>query len=113
MNKNKVIYLIEYLSMGLVLSYFIIHNIYFVLIGITFSIYLINIELINSIKGSIYKSLDIKNISRNLIKNIKEVKSNSNEIKITTEESKLTLVEAIEEFGFIPSQDTHNDINGA
>ncbi|WP_269611005.1 hypothetical protein [Prochlorococcus marinus] len=41
------------------------------------------------------------------------MKSNSNEIKITTEESKLTLVEAIEEFGFIPSQDTHNDINGA
>ena len=113
MKTIKINQLIEYLSPIMVFSYFFIHNIFLVLIGITFSLYLININMINNLKKSIYKNVDVKNESKDLNKNEKKINSNTINIKSTKEDKKLTLVEEIEEFGFIPSIDKKNNSNAA
>ncbi len=113
MKKIKINQVIEYLSSTLVFSYFFIHNIFLVLIGITLSLYLININMINNLKKSINKNIIIKNDSKDLNKNDKEINSNTINIKSSKEDKKLTLVEEIEEFGFIPSIDNKNNTNAA
>ena len=113
MKTIKINQVIEYLSPIMVFSYFFIHNIFLVLIGITFSLYLININMINNLKKRIYKNLAIKNESKDLNKNEKKINSNTIDIKSTKEDKKLTLVEEIEEFGFIPSIDKKNNSNAA
>ena len=97
----------------MVFSYFFIHNIFLVLIGITFSLYLININMINNLKKSIYKNLAQKNKSKHLNKNQKKINSNTINLKANKEDKNLTLVEEIEEFGFIPSIDKKNNSNAA
>ena len=111
MNKTKINKVIEYLSATLILSYFFVHNIFLVLIGITFSLYLINIKFINSFIRSINKNLFIKksNIESNNIDKV--TKSNSINIVSNKENKKLTLVETIEELGFIPSIDNDQESN--
>ena len=69
--------------------------------------------MINNLKKSIYKNLALKNESKDLNKNDKEINSNSINIKSTKDDKKLTLVEEIEEFGFIPSIDKKNNSNAA
>ena len=101
MKKTKIIQALEYFSFTLVLSYFFIHNIYLVLIGIIFSLYLININFIN-------KKVDIE-----LNENDKRIKTNSINLKSTKEDIKLTLVETIEELGFIPSLEKNDESNVA
>ena len=113
MKTIKINQLIEYLSPIMVFSYFFIHNIFLVLIGITFSLYLININMINNLKKSIYKNLAVKSESKDLNKNQKKINSNTINLKSTKEDKKLTLVEEIEEFGFIPSIDKKNNSNAA
>ena len=113
MKKIKINQVIEYLSPIMVFSYFFIHNIFLVLIGITFSLYLININMINNLKKSIYKNVDVKNESKDLNKNQKIINHNTINLKSTKEDKKLTLVEEIEEFGFIPSIDKKNKSNAA
>ena len=113
MKTIKINQVIEYLSPIMVFSYFFIHNIFLVLIGITFSLYLININMINNLKKSIYKNLAVKNEFKDLNKNEKKINSNTINIKSTKEDKKLTLVEEIEEFGFIPSIDKKNNSNAA
>ena len=113
MKKIKINEVIEYLSPTLVFSYFFVHNIFLVLIGIIFSLYLININMFNNLKKSINKNLFIKNKSKALNKNNKEINYNTIDIKSTREDKKLTLVEEIEEFGFIPSIDKKNNSNAA
>ena len=113
MNKTKIIHAIEYFSLTLILSYFFIHNIFLVMIGIIFSLYLININLINRIIKSINEKLIYKkeNIEQNV--NNKEIKTNPTNTKSTKEDTNLTLVESIEELGFIPSVEKNDDINVA
>ena len=113
MKKTKLNHAIEYLSSTLVLSYFFIHNIFLVLIGIFISLYLININFINRIIKSIYKNLVNKKESIEL--NEKDTKLETNPInkQSTKEDSKLTLVETIEELGFIPSLDNSDKNNVA
>ena len=113
MKKIEINRVVEYLSPTLVFSYFFIHNIFLVFIGITLSFYLININMINNLKKSIFKNLDVKNESKDLNKNEKKINSNTINIKSTKEDKKLTLVEEIEEFGFIPSIDKKNNSNAA
>ncbi len=105
MKNIKINQVMEYLSPTLVLSYFLIHNIFLVLIGIIFSLYLININMINNLEKSINKILNISSQSKDSNINDKEKNSNTINIKSTKEENKLRLVEEIEEFGFIPSID--------
>ena len=69
--------------------------------------------MINNLKKSINKNLVVKNESKDLNKNDKEINSNAINIKSTKEDKKLTLVEEIEEFGFIPSIDKKNNSNAA
>ena len=113
MKKIEINRVVEYLSPTLVFSYFFIHNIFLVFIGITLSFYLININLINNLKKLIFKNLAVKSESKDLNKYDKEVTSNTINIKSTKEDKKLTLVEEIEEFGFIPSIDKKNKSNAA
>ena len=113
MKKIKINQVIEYLSPIFVFSYFFVHNIFLVLIGIIFSFYLININMINNFKKSINKNFIIKNESKESNKNDKEINSNTIIIKSTKKNNKLTLVEEVEEFGFIPSIDKENNTNTA
>ena len=113
MKKLKINEVIEYLSPTLVFSYFFVHNIFLVLIGIIFSLYLININMFNNLINSINKKLFIENKSKDFNKNNKEINYNTIDIKSTREDKKLTLVEEIEEFGFIPSIDKKNNSNAA
>ncbi len=105
MLKNNINTLIEYLSLTLILSYFFVNNIFLVLIGITFSLYLININSINRLIRAIDKKLDIKKVYIELSKNNHMINSSPINIKSATEDTELTLVEKIEELGFIPSID--------
>lgn len=113
MNRNKVNYLVEYLSPTLILSYFFFKNIIPVLLGILLSLYLINISLVNSlmilIKHNISKGKDYIKKDRN----DSTRKEKTSQIKIDKENSKLTLVETVEELGFIPSLDENKDSNAA
>ena len=111
MKNNKLNHVIEYLSSTLVLSYFFIHNICLVLIGITFSLYLININFINRALKSINKNLVNKKESIDLNVNDTEIKTNPINKKSTKEDTKLTLVESIEELGFIPSLEQNDESN--
>ncbi len=109
-NTNNVA---EYLSMTFILSYFFVHNIFFVLIGITISLYLININYINNLIRPINKRLIIKKLSTESNQNDKLQKSDSSNLNLKKENSTLTLVEEIEELGFIPSINKDNDSNAA
>ena len=113
MKKTKLNHAIEYLSSILVLSYFFIHNIFLVLIGITFSLYLININFINRIIKSIYKNLVNKKESIELNERDTELEINPINKQSNKEDIKLTLVETIEELGFIPSIDNSDESNVA
>ena len=112
MKKFKINQMIEYLSPTLIFSYFFVHNIFLVLIGITFSLYLININIINNLKKSI-NNFVLQSESKDSNKNDEENNSNTIIIKTAKKETKLTLVEEIEEFGFIPSIDKKNNTNAA
>ena len=105
--KNKFNFiLIEYLSLVLVLSFFIIHNIYLVIIGIGLALLSINKKLIISIINTkiVIKDKKIKlNIQKEKSKNLITIK----------EKPILSLVETIEESGFIPSIDKEKDNNAA
>ena len=59
------------------------------------------------------KNLVIKKESKELDKNDTEIKSSMINIKSSKDDSKLTLVEAIEELGFIPSIDKKDESNAA
>ena len=69
--------------------------------------------MINNLIKSIYKNLAVRNESKDLNKNKKKINSNTINLKSTKEDKKLTLVEEIEEFGFIPSIDKKNNSNAA
>ena len=105
--KNKFnIYHLEYLSLILVLSFFIIHNIYLELIGIGLALLSMNKSFIISVINTKLVIIDKK------IKSNPQKERSENVIKIK-EKSILSLVETIEESGFIPSIDKDEDNNAA
>ena len=97
---NKIIKTrLEYLSLLLVISFFIFHNIYIVFIGIVLSLYIINKNLIdNSLKCSISKT-----IIGNLNKKTSPIVNQNQLLNTNKEDSEIPLVETIEESGYIPS----------
>tara|TARA_B100000965_G_C18926042_1_gene470962 strand:+ start:64 stop:372 length:309 start_codon:yes stop_codon:yes gene_type:complete len=97
MNKNRTIKLIEYLSICLPLSFFVIHSIYLVFIGIILSYYLLSID------SSRYKNPLVSNKYEQKNESI----SHFNGESLNQEAAKLSLVEKVEELGFIPSEDEH------
>ena len=103
-NNNNLFFLIEYLSLSLILSYFFIHNILLVLIGIFYSIYSINRKSINIL----IRYYRIKNNNNNYYTSkIKE----SKKLELDNEKPSLNLVETVEELGFIPSLENIDEIN--
>ena len=104
MIKKQTIKMIEYLSLFLVLSYLIFHNIYFVFFGIILAFYSLN-------------SFVITNIIVDFVNKIKLVKKSEKDLKIFKSEkddaNNLALVEVIEESGFIPSANKKDDLNAA
>ena len=98
--KNKK-ELAEYLPLILIVSFFLIHNIYLVFIGNIMSIYLI---FKSSIFGSRkYKLKEIVNTKKNEDDRVEIMRVKN--LKLPKEESSFTLAERIEELGFIPSKD--------
>ena len=69
--------------------------------------------MINNLKKSITKNLILKKSTKELNKNFKEINLNTINTNSTKKDTKLTLVEEIEEFGFIPSIDKKNNANAA
>ena len=100
MTRNRTINVLEYISLFLVLSFFFIHNIYLVIFGLIFSIYELNRDLITNYIShyKVEKLLTDEKKQDTLI--LKEKK----EIEASKEESVVSLVETIEELGFIPSK---------
>ena len=100
MNKIKTKNLLEYSSLSLILSYILIHNIIPVFIGIILSLYLINIDFINKIGSSINK---VFNNSKTVEDNDIDYTNSNLNIKNNKNDTKLSLVETIEELGYVPS----------
>ena len=96
--------LINFSSLGLVLSYMLFHNIYIVIAGISLSIYELNKKSINALKHYIFES-NKKNNKK--IKKI-EIKAIS-EIIINKNAQEMKLVEEVEELGFIPSKNSNTN----
>ena len=113
MKKTKIQNFFEFLCLTLVLSYFFIHNIIFVIIGILFSIYLINIHIAEEYIKYINIYSFIK-IFTNMLK-IYTVSKDSKAIdnSVANLDSNLKLVDYIEESGFIPSINKNKDIDTA
>ena len=115
MYKEMIINFMELLSLTLVLSFLIFHNIYIVMIGILVSIYLIYKEKIVSFAN--YFNIKTRWNSQDEIsdkdKKDKSIKTESYTNGSIKEESRLTLVEEIEEYGIIPSIEQEKDKNAA
>ncbi|MBW3042396.1 hypothetical protein [Prochlorococcus marinus] len=111
MEQKNNLSLFEYMSLALVLSFFVNHNIYLVLIGIIFSLYSLNKKHINK-----YINININKYHESKIID-SEVdglsQSNYDNKKIIKQNSDISLVEKIEELGYIPKSDSINDTNAA
>ena len=97
MKKSNPNNLIEYLSLIFILSYFFVHNIFIVLIGICLSLYMININHIKSIFRYINQKLENKKVSGDIIKNDNTKRPHSINTELEKTDLKFSLVEAIEE----------------
>ena len=113
MNKNEIKNLLEFICPVLVLSYFIIHSIFIVFIGILLSTYLINIPKIKKYSTFIHINRYNRYLSKNLRCNDVSVDSEPIIMNFSQHESNLKLVEIVEESGFIPSVDNNEDMNAA
>lgn len=97
---------IDLLSLILVLSFFISNNIIVVFIGIILALYCINRDYILKIIKDNKPKNELKEIENEMF--IKKEHGRAKELIQNI--SELTLVEAIEEFGFIPSKG--KELNG-
>ena len=105
MNRNLSIHLIEYISLTLVLSFYLFHNIYLVFVGISFSLLTINKNILLNITR-IYK---VTKKSKREILRSDRVKTNNKDIKLIKEDPDISLVNKVEELGFIPSINQKDD----
>ena len=107
MNKNKAINNLGYLSLALVLSFFIIYNIYIVWLGISLALYTLNMNSINTlVKNIIHTKKDEEEV---VINKLDKTKNEDYENKKTV----ISLVETIEQSGYIPSIEKNDSTNAA
>ena len=99
----------ESLSLLLVISFFVFHNIYIVIVGISLALYLIYIEKIDKL----LKFTNNKELNTDNIKHASVIKTENNTYISKKEDYTMTLVEKIEKYGFIPSLDEKDDRNAA
>ena len=108
---------IEYVSLIFVMSYFWFHEIIMVITGMIIAVLLINISFINDLISKTKKMR--KNKTERKVKGEPNVNINTNQKSIGKEKTLISLVEMIEESGFIPSlesnlnNDENDDINAA
>ena len=113
MNKKIQTHHFEYLSLLLVLSFLVIHNIYLVITGISLAIYILNKNIFNSFinnfifshKNKIHKEYDLE---KDIPISLETSRAESNK-----ENKLISLAELIEESGFIPSLDKEDNSNAA
>ena len=99
LNKNLRTKHMEILSLLLVLSFIIFHNIYIVFFGLVLAILLINKEFIfNVVRLNELRESNEEKTNRNISKEIENLSPNDDK-----EDNLISLVEAIEESGYIPS----------
>ena len=98
MNKDANQKLLDSISLLLVISFFIFKNILLVLSGICIALLSINKDKINKISKSVQKLRSPKEERKQM-----DSKCIERSDTITTKGDTLSLVERIEEFGFIPS----------
>ena len=97
---NKIIMTrLEYLSLLLVISFVVFHNIFIVLAGIVLSLYIINKKLIDDSLEFIISKTKLSKSN----KKISSVLKPTLLIDTKKDDSQISLVEEIEEFGYIPS----------
>ena len=100
---------LEYLSLLLVISFVVFHNIFIVLAGIVLSLYIINKKLID---GSLEFIISKTKLSKSN-KKISSVLKPTLLIDTKKDDSQISLVEAIEEFGYIPSIEKNTEQDAA
>ena len=100
--------LLKYLSLILVLSFFLLNNIYLVLGGILIALY--EISNINITNLFIFKK---RNSFKKEIQKLRYIKRQPEKIEINDEKVNHTLVEIIEELGYIPSLNTEKENDAA
>ncbi len=108
MTKDTNDKILDYLSLILVLSFFILKNIHFVLSGICIAFLSINKKKLHGFIQTV--SIYIK--TKNKL-NTSESKPVPSEDTVIAQTGSLTLVETIEEYGFIPSQENTKKNNAA
>ena len=108
MNRNNSIDLMEYLSLALVLSFFLLHNIHIVFLGMITALFTIN-------KKYLYRIIKFNQIEKfNKKVEVETLISKESKSKDSyREDSIITLAETIEELGFIPSPEKSNDSHAA
>tara|TARA_B100000579_G_scaffold306431_1_gene256209 strand:- start:855 stop:1175 length:321 start_codon:yes stop_codon:yes gene_type:complete len=102
MNKKHIFQVIDYFSLILVLSYIFFHNIYTVFIGIAMALFSINKKQLSSLNKTFFHRTTLTKQDDKL-KDRKKIEIQS------ADKNQVSLVEIIEESGFIPSSDNKND----
>tara|TARA_Y100001968_G_scaffold296961_1_gene305538 strand:- start:230 stop:559 length:330 start_codon:yes stop_codon:yes gene_type:complete len=109
MNKGNILEMINYLSLILVLSYLFSHNIYAVFTGLILALISINIQIIANLQKFIFKKIKLIIKSKRKI-----IKKDEKTINVQSSDTKtLSLVEVIEESGYIPSPTKEDESNAA
>ena len=104
--KYIIIKFFKYLSLCLVLSFFLIHKIFPVIIGIFVALYELN-------NKNMYNLLETNNNNKEEMITEQQKNDEINNIKLSGESNNLRLALKIEELGFIPSMNNSDDKNAA
>ena len=107
MNMKNINKLLEYLTLSLVLSYFLVHSINLVFMGIIISLYIINKDFL-----SFFIKLNTKEPKREVDdKTDTSIGLKDKQIDLNSHNSIPSLVDEIEELGFIPSVKNNNRLS--
>ena len=109
MNRHKIENTIKYFSFALVISFFIIHKIILVFIGILLSLSIMN----DNYRYLFIKSKENSQGNKKQIKIDRSIRTKDNVYKLNNKITKLSLVEQVEELGFIPSIENDEERNTA
>tara|TARA_Y100001970_G_C13592714_1_gene536303 strand:- start:38 stop:364 length:327 start_codon:yes stop_codon:yes gene_type:complete len=96
------------LSLILVISFFFVHNIFLVQAGILIAIFEINKDYLYDKNSFNKKKIADKEIEIN-----SSIKIESKKMDLNRDKERLTLVETVEELGYIPSKGKGEDTNAA
>tara|TARA_B100000579_G_scaffold325694_1_gene275527 strand:+ start:162 stop:491 length:330 start_codon:yes stop_codon:yes gene_type:complete len=107
MNNYKIENTIKYLSFTLVISYFIFHKIILVFLGILLSLSIIN----DNSRYLFIKSKENKQVNKKIIEIDRSIRTKDSVSKSKNKIRKLSLVEQVEELGFIPSIENDEEQN--